>query len=89
MLIFFKSANQKFQEVKVAAQPFTLRLRFDIFDDRFEMVKEQLTANKKTGEELSLSIIANGYKVDGSGTVDCVVVIKRKRIVSETAKNKK
>ena len=50
------------------------------------MIEEQLITNKRTGEELSLSIIDNGYKVDYSGTVDCVVEIKRKRIVSETAK---
>ena len=52
------------------------------------MVEEQLI-NKKTGEELSLSIIDNGHK-HGDGyefwTVDCAVEIKRKRIVSETAK---
>ena len=37
------------------------------------MVKKQSFTNKKTDEELSLSIIDNGYKVDDSGTVDCVV----------------
>ena len=50
------------------------------------MVKEQLFTNKKTGEELSLSIIDNGYDDEDSGTVDCVVEIKRKRIVSKTPK---
>ena len=72
---------------KVAIQPFTFRIGFDIFCDDFEMVKAQLITNKKTGEELSLSIIDNRYKGDDSGTVDCVVEIKRKRIVSKAAKN--
>ena len=63
-----------------------MRIRFDIFDDRFEMVKEQLITNKKTGEELSLSIINDGYDDEDGGTVDCVVEIKRKRIVSKTEK---
>ena len=50
------------------------------------MVKEQLFTNKKTGEELSLAIIDNGYEDEDGGTLDCVIEIKRKRIVSETAK---
>ena len=75
---------------KVATQPFTLRLRFDIFRDDFEMVKAQLITNKKTGEELSLSIIDNGHKriyhYFGVVTFGCVIEIKRKRIVSKAAK---
>ena len=48
------------------------------------MVKEQLFTNKKTGEELSLSIIDDGYEEeDSGGTVDCEIEIKRKRIVSK------
>ena len=70
---------------KVATRPFTLRIRFGIFRDHFGMVKAQLITNKKTGEELSLSIIDNRYKGD-SWTVDCVIEIKRKRIVSKAAK---
>ena len=50
------------------------------------MVKEQLITNKKTGKELSLSIIDKGYEDEDSGTVDCVVEIKRKQIVSKTTK---
>ena len=53
------------------------------------MVKEQLITNEKSGEELSLSI-DNGYKEEdtilGVGTVNCVIEIKRKRIVTKTAK---
>ena len=70
---------------KVATQPFTLRIGFDIYLDEVEMVREERITNKKTGEELSLSIIDNRYKGD-SWTVDCVVEIKRKRIVSKAAK---
>ena len=82
---------QKFQEAKVAAQPFTLRIHFDIFLAGFEMVKEQLITNKKTGEELSLSIIDNGQKHIYHGghvvlTFGYVIEIKRKRIVSKAAK---
>ena len=47
------------------------------------MVKEQLITNKKTGEELSMSIIDNGHEGEGGGTVDCVIEINRKRIVSK------
>ena len=43
------------------------------------MVKEERITNKKTGEELSLSIINEGH--DG-----CVIEIKKKRIDSKTAK---
>ena len=57
------------------------------------MLKEQLPiTNKKTGEELSLSIIDNGYEEEdmycrlGAWTAGCVIEIKRKRIVSKTAK---
>ena len=74
--------------VKVATQPFTLRLRFDIFLAEFEMVKKQLVTNKKTGEELSLSIIDNGYEDEDIyhrvWIVGYVIEIKRKRIVSKT-----
>ena len=63
-----------------------MRLRFDIFDDDFEMVKEQLITNKKSGEELSLSIINDGYEDEDSMIADCVVEIKRKRIVPKAAK---
>ena len=52
------------------------------------MVKEQLIINKKSGEELSLSVIDNGYEeedtIHGVGTFGFVIEIKRKRIVSET-----
>ena len=54
------------------------------------MVKEQSFTNKKTDEELSLSIIDNGYEGEYfyHGVVfGRVIEIKRKRIVSETAKN--
>ena len=88
LLIFFQisqSKFQKFQEAKVAVQPFTLRLGFDIFNYEFEMFKEQPFTNKRTGEELSLSII-DGYDDEDAGTVNCVIEIKRKRIVSKTAK---
>ena len=51
------------------------------------MVKEQLITNEKSGEELSLSIIDNGYEEEdtilGVGTVGCVIEIKRMRIVSK------
>ena len=54
------------------------------------MVKEQSITNKKTGEELSLSIINNGYEGEhfyhGVVTFGRVIEIKQKRIVSETAK---
>ena len=81
---------QEFQEAKVAAQPFTLRIRFDIVLNELEIVKEQLITNKKTGEELSLSIIDNGYEEEDIyhrvWIVGCVIEIKRKRIVSKAAK---
>ena len=59
--------------------------RSQSFLDEFEMVGEQLITNKKTGEELSLSIIDNGYEDESHRVwiVDCVVEIKRKRIVSK------
>ena len=60
-----------------------MRLRFDIFDDEFKMVKEELITNKKTGEELSLAII--DYSDEDSWTVVCVIEIKRKRIVPKAA----
>ena len=71
-----------------------MRLLFEArsqsFFDEFEMVKEQLITNEKTGEELSLSIIDNGHKrryyYRGVVTADCVIEIKRKRIVSKAAK---
>ena len=47
------------------------------------MVKEQLITNKKTGEELSLSIINDGYDDEDGGTFNCVIEIKRMRIVSK------
>ena len=54
------------------------------------MVKEERITNKKTGEELSLSIIDNGHKDEhifhGAVTFGCVIEIKRKRIVSKAAK---
>ena len=54
------------------------------------MVKEERITNKKTGEELSLSIINNGYEEEdmyiGAWTDGCVIEIKRKRIVSNAAK---
>ena len=54
------------------------------------MVDEERITNKKTGEELSLSIIDNGHKriyhYYGVVTVGCVIEIKRKRIVSKTPK---
>ena len=57
------------------------------------MVKEERITNKKTGEELSLSIINDGYnEVDmyiGAWTAGCVIEIKRKRIVSKAAKKAK
>ena len=56
-----------------------MRIRFDIYIDEFEMVKEERITNKKTGEELSLSIINEGHD-------RCVIEIKRKRIDSKTAK---
>ena len=53
------------------------------------MVKEQLIINKKTGEELSLSIIDCGYEDEDNGwNVDCVIEIKRKRIVSKAVLKK-
>ena len=67
-----------------------MRIRFDIYLDEFEMVKEERITNKKTGEELSLAIIDNGYEEEdmyiGAWTAGCVIEIKRKRIISETAK---
>ena len=64
---------------KVATQPSTLRLRFDMFVDKFEKVEEQLI-NKKTGEELSLSIIDNRFE----WPVDVIEIeINRKRVASK------
>ena len=70
-----------------------MRLLFEArsqsFFDEFEMVKEQLITNEKTGEELSLSIIDNGHKriYHYYGVItECVIEIKRKRIVSKAAK---
>ena len=63
-----------------------MRLRFDIFDDEFEIVKEQLITNKKTGEELSLSIIDKRYEGEEARIIVCVIEIKKKRIVSKTTK---
>ena len=57
--------------------------------DEFEMLEEQLITNKKTGEELSLSIIDISYKeaiFNGVITADFMIEIKRKRIVSKAAK---
>ena len=63
-----------------------MRLRFDIVLNELEIVKEQLPiTNKKTGEELSLLIIDNGYEEEGMIT-GSVVEIKRKRIVSKASK---
>ena len=62
-----------------------MRIRFDIVRNDFEMVKAQLITNKKTGEVLSLSIIDNGHEDEDGGSFDCVVEIKRKRIVSKIA----
>ena len=45
------------------------------------MIDEERITNKKTSEELSLSIIGNGYEDEDGGTFDCVIEIKRKRIV--------
>ena len=61
---------------------------FQSFLDEFEMVEEQLITNIKTGEELSLSLIDNGHKriYHGAVIADCVIEIKRKRIVSKAAK---
>ena len=54
------------------------------------MVKEERITNKKTGEELLLSIINDGHEEEdmyiGAWTDGCVIEIKRKRIASETAK---
>ena len=69
-----------------------MRIRFDIARNDFEMVNEQTIINKKTGEELSLSIIDHGikypslYHYSGVVTTGCVIKIKRKRIVSNAAK---
>ena len=64
------------------------------FFDEFENVEERLVTNKKTGEELSLSINNNGYEEEDRGvvyrgicTVGCMIDIsRRKLIVSKTAK---
>ena len=53
------------------------------------MVEEQLITNKKTGEELSLSIdnyYTDGRIFHGVQIVYYMVEIKRKRIVSKAAK---
>ena len=54
------------------------------------MVEKERITNKKTGEELSLSIIDNGCEEEdeifGVVTFGCVIEIKRKEIVSKTAK---
>ena len=49
------------------------------------MIEEERITNKKTGEELSLAIIDNAYEgyEDNGGNFDCVIEIKRKRIVSK------
>ena len=52
------------------------------------MVEEQLITNIKTGEELSLSpsIIDSSITINhGAVFADCVVEIKRKRIVFKAA----
>ena len=52
------------------------------------MVEEERITNKKTGEELSPSIIDNGYEDEDIyhrvWIVGYVIEIKRKRIVSKT-----
>ena len=83
LLIIFSSANQNFRIFKRLKLQDNLFLHFF---GKFKMVEELIT-NKKTAEELSLLIIDNGCEGDDSGgTVDCVIEIKRKRIVSKTAK---
>ena len=47
------------------------------------MVNEQIIANTKTGEELSLSITDDGYEEEDGESFCCVIEIKRKRIVSK------